>query len=81
MTAAGIRPVAPKREALVEHHVAERMRENPDGRARPARCPIESKQVPGILAPVALPHDVVELAHSRIDFGSHAAASRWVVRS
>ena len=54
MTAAGIRPIAPTREALVQHNVAERSAKTLTG-ACPARCPIESKQVPGILAPVRPP--------------------------
>ena len=65
MTAAGIRPVAPKREAPVGHHVA--------GRCSKTLKACSSWACPSPL--FALPHDVVELARSRIDFGSYAAAS------
>ncbi len=45
--------------------------------------PMDSKQGSGSrnLVHLCASHDVLEPAHSRIDFGSHAAASRCVVRS
>jgi hypothetical protein len=52
--------------------------ENPHGRVVLRRL-IWSRQVQG-LPLFGLPDDVVELAHSRTDFGSQATASR-VVRS
>jgi hypothetical protein len=47
------------------------------------RRPHEGKQGSGSRNHVHLcpAHDVLEPAHSRVYLGSHAAASRWVVRS
>jgi len=74
MTDAGMSPIGPKRAVGASYRRAECKISK--WRARPARCPIGSNQVPGFSPLFALPHDVIELAHSRIDLGSHAAPSR-----